>query len=100
VNRRGNDGTRDAKALANVALHLRAKDHFWLKLFNRLLDQQVVICNQRLDAVFFGQRAHIAGEFAIVTTHADNFETHLVTRNTRGGFDVCAISKDEHALAR
>ena len=82
-----------------MALHLRAEHQFGLQRLDRLLDLEIVVGDQRLDAVQLGRLAQIAGEFAIVAAEPDDFEAELVARDAGGGDGVGRVAEDEDALA-
>ena len=85
VDRRGDDGTWDAEAFADMALHLCAEDHLWAELFDPGFDFEIIFGDQRLDVKVFGQASDRAGHFAVVATKAHHLEPHLVTGDAGGG---------------
>ena len=62
------------------------------------LDLQVVVGDQRLDAVPARRLAHLAGEFAAVGAEADHVEAQLVARHPRGGDAWVASPKTKTRL--
>ena len=64
--------------LGDVALHLRAEHQFGLQFGDPGLDFEIVVGDQRLDAVAFGRLAHLAGEFARVGSQADDLEAEFL----------------------
>ena len=60
----------DAQPLGDVALHLRAQHQLGLQLGDLGLDLEIVVGDQRLDAVALGGLAHLAGELAAVGAEA------------------------------
>ena len=61
-------------------------------------DLEVVVGDQRLEAVFLGAGAHGAGELAVVAAEADDLEADLVAGDAGGGHGVGGVAEDEDAL--
>eukprot|EP01136_Pigoraptor_vietnamica_P016177 Opistho-1_new@59960 len=100
MHRRGNDGARNAQALGDVALHLRAQHQLGLQLGDARLHVEVVVADQRLHAVERGRVAHLARELAAVGAQADHGEAHFLRGDARGGHHMGGVAEHEHALAR
>ena len=100
VHRCRDDGARHAHPLGDVTLHLRAEHQFGLQLGDARLDLEVVVADQRLDAVQLGGLAHFAREFAAVGADADDGEAHFLRGHARRSHGVRGIAEHEHALAR
>jgi hypothetical protein len=60
MHRRRDHRAGNAQALGDVALHLRAEHQFGLQLGDPRLDLEIVVGDQRLDAVELGGLAHLA----------------------------------------
>jgi hypothetical protein len=71
--------------LGDMALHLGAQNQLGLEFGDGALDLQIVVGDQRRDAVFFGGGADLAGEFAVVGAQADDLEAQLFGRDAGGG---------------
>ena len=99
VHGRRDDRARDAEALGDVALHLRAEHELGLQLLDLRLDFEIVVGDQGLDTVSLRGLADVAGEFAAVGAEADDGETELLRRDAGGGDGVGRVAEDEHALA-
>ena len=80
MHRRRDHRAGNAEPLGDVPLHLRAEHQFGLQLGDLRLDFQIVVGDQRLDAVALGGLAHLAGEFAAVGAEADDGEAELLRR--------------------
>ena len=67
-----------AEPLGDVALHLGAEDEFGLERGDLLLDLEIVVGDQRLDAVELGGLTDLTGEFPRIGAEADDLEAELV----------------------
>ena len=65
VDRRRDDRAGNAQALGDVAFHLGAQNQFGLGGNDRVFDLQVIVGDQRLDAVFGRGGANFAGKLAL-----------------------------------
>ena len=95
----GDHRTGDTKTLGNVPLHLRAQYQFGLQLSDCSLDREIVIGNERFEAIFSGQCPNIAGALAAVGTQPNDFKPHFVARHPRSRNSVGAIGKNKYPLA-
>jgi hypothetical protein len=100
VDRGGDDRARDAEALRDMALHLRAEDELRLQGDDPGLDLEVVVGDQRLDAVQRGSLTNLPGHLAAVGAEADDREAELAPRDAGGRDRVGRVAEDEDALAR
>jgi hypothetical protein len=82
-----------------VAFHLRAEHQFNLQLGDAGFDFEVVVGDQRLDAVQLGGLAHLARELAAVGADAHNLKAEFLRRHAGRGHRVRGVTEDEHALA-
>ena len=85
--------------LGDVALHLGAQDQLGLQLGDLGLDLEIVVGDQRLDAIGPGRLTHLAGELAAISAEPDHGEAQLLGRDARGGDRVAGVAEHEHALA-
>ena len=95
----GNDCAGHSHALGNVPLHLRAQHELGLKFRDPGFNLQIVVTDQRLDAIQFGCLAHLARELAAVGAEADHRETKLLCRHTSGCHGVRRIAEHKHAFS-
>ena len=77
MHRRRDHRARDAQAFGDVALHLRAEHELGLRFGDLGFDLEVVVADQRLDAVQLGGLADLACELAAVGAQADHCEAEL-----------------------
>ena len=96
---RRNHRAGQPQALGDMTLHLRAEHQFRRSRFNGFFHRQIIIADQRVDAIFLGCSSHFAGKFAVVTTEADNLETQFFAGHSCGSDGMGAVAKDEDALA-
>ena len=95
-----NHRAADPQAFGDVPLHLRAQHQFGLRGDDGVLDLQMVVGDQRLDAIVLGSGAHITGELAAVGAKAADLEAQFVLRHAGGGDRMGGVAKDENPLAR
>ena len=96
---RGRDHrARGPQPLGDVPLHLRTEDEFGVEGGDHFLDLEIIVGDQRLDAILLGGVADVAGEFAVVAAEPDDLEAHLLGRDARGGDGVGRVAEDEHPL--
>jgi hypothetical protein len=74
VHRRRDHRAGQAQALGDVAFHLRAQHQLGLQLGDARFHLEVVVGDQRLDAVELGGLAHFARELAAVGAQADHLK--------------------------
>ena len=94
----GDDGARNTESLRNVALHLGPQNQLWLQIRYRALDRQVVVCNERLEAVFGRESAQIAGPLAAVGAQPHHLESHFIPRDSRRRQRVGAIGENKDSF--
>ena len=82
------DRAGDAEPLGDVALHLGAEHQIGLKLRDLGFDLQIVVGDQRLDAVVRGGFADLARQFAAVGAEADYREAQFLVSDPRRGDGV------------
>jgi hypothetical protein len=82
-----------------VALHLRSQNQFRLRGNDGVLDIEMIVRDQRLDAVFCGGLAHIAGEFTRIGAEPANLEAEFFGCDPGGGNGMGGVAKHEHPLA-
>ena len=99
MHRRRDHRAGNAQPLGDVALHLRAEHQFRLQLGDLRFDLQVIVGDQRLDAVELGGLAHFAGELAAVGAEPDDGEAELLGCDARGGDGMGGVAEDKDALA-
>src|SRR5207237_1409038 len=97
--RRRDHGARNAEPLGDMALHLRAEHELRPQLADAGFDLQVIVGNQRLDAVDGRSLADLAGEFAGIGAETDDLEAELLGRDARRGDRMSRVAEDEDALA-
>ncbi len=100
VHRRRDHRAGNTQPLGNVALHLGAQHQFRVRFGNLGLYFQIIVRDERLDAVALCRLAHVASEFSGVGTQAHNGKAKLFRRNARCGYRVRRVGEDEDALAR
>ena len=74
VNRRGNDGARNAEPFRDVAFHLRAEHQLRLKFADLRFDVEIVVGDQGLDPMQLRGLANLAREFTGIGAEADDLE--------------------------
>ena len=99
MHRRGDHRAGNAQTLGNMPLHLRAQHQLGLQFRDLGLDLEIIVGDQRLDAVKRGGVANFAAEFAAVGAKPDHLEAELVRGDPCGGDGVGRIAEDEDALA-
>ncbi len=99
VHRRGDDRAGDRQSLGDVPFHLRAQHQFGMRRRDRFLDLEMIVGDQRLDAMLGSGGAQVAREFTIVAAQAADHEAQLVAGDARSGDGVRRIAEDEDALA-
>jgi hypothetical protein len=100
VDRRGDHGARDAEPLGDVALHLGAKDQFRRGRADRCFDVEVIVGDQRLDAVLGRLGADLAGEFTAVGAEPDDGKAQLLRGDPGDADRMRGIAEHEDALGR
>ena len=94
-----NHRARNALALGDVALHLGAQNQLGLQGVDLVFDFQVVVGDQRFNAVAFGTVAHFAGKFAAVAAQAHHLKAHLLAGDAGRGHHMRGVAKNVDALA-
>ena len=90
VHRRRDHGAGHAEPLGDVAPSA-CRAQFGLQFRDLGFDLEVVVGDERLDAVERGGLAHLAGEFAAVGAEADDLEAEF-RRATRAAAMTCVAS--------
>ena len=93
------DRAGDAEPLGDVALHLGAEHQIGLKLRHLGFDLQVVVGDQRLDAVMGGGFPDLARHLAAVGAEADYREAQFSMSDPGRRDGVAGVAEDEDALA-
>ena len=88
----------DAQALGDVALHLRAQHQLGLGVGDGRLDLEVVVADQRFEAVELGGVAHRAREFAAVGAQAHDGEAQLGGGHAGSGHGMAGVAEHEDPL--
>ena len=99
MHRRRNDGARQAQPLGDMPLHLGAEHQFTCRSRDGVFNHQIVVGDQRLDAIKLGGGANVASEFTVVAAQPDHFETQFVTGDARRRNGVSRIAENENSLA-
>ena len=98
---RGDDSAGDAQALGDVALHLRSQHQLGLRGDDGVLDDEMIVGDQRLDALFQGPRRAAHGQIRGCRCQARRTSKASSSRAMRAAGDgVGGIAEDEDALAR
>ena len=82
-----------------MAFHLRAQHQLGLQLGNAFFDFEVVVGDQRFNAVKLGGIAHFAGQFAAVGAQPHHREAQLLRGHPGGGHHMRGVAKHKDALA-
>ena len=83
-----------------MALHLRAQDQFGLQFGNARFDFQIVVADQRFDAVKFGSFTHFTRKLTAVGTYANDGKAHFLGGHLGGGNSMGRVTKHKNTLAR
>ena len=95
---RGNHRARNAQALGDVALHLRAQDQLWLQLSNAGFYFEVIVCDQCFNVVKFGGIADVSGVFSAVSAQAHYRKAEFAAGDACGGNGVGGVTKNKNTL--
>ena len=82
-----------------MPFHLRAENEFRLQFGDPRLDFQIVVGDQRLDAVPGGRVTDFARELPRVGAESDDREAKFFRCDPGGCDGVAGIAKDENPLA-
>ena len=96
---RRNHGAGHTQTLGNMALHLRPEQQLRVQGPDLVLHIQVVVGNQRLDAIPFGSIPHFARKLTAVGAKAHHLKAHLLVGHARSSYRVGGIAKNKHPLA-
>ena len=91
--------TRNAEALGDMPLHLRAQHQLGLQLGDGGFDLEIIVRDERFEAIQLGRLAHVAGVFASIGAEAADSEPQFARGNAGGRDGMGGVAEDVDALA-